>query len=75
MGDGEMQKPGGWNRFALQIVDLEKEVELLRRANIKFRSDIIKGVGGKQCLVEDPSGNLVELFQPIIPEAQLHPEN
>lgn len=73
MPDGEMQKPGGWNRFALQVIDLEKEVSVLRQKNINLRTNIIEGVGGKQCLIEDPSGNLVELFQPLIPEARLHP--
>jgi catechol 2,3-dioxygenase-like lactoylglutathione lyase family enzyme len=71
MPSGETQKPGGWNRFALQVLDLEKEVKILQEKNVSFRSHIIEGVGVKQCLIEDPSGNPVELFQPIIPEAAL----
>lgn len=69
MADGTQQRPGGWNRMALEVADLEQTVDTLRRAGVRFRSDIITGIGGKQALVEDPSGNLVELFQPIIPEA------
>jgi catechol 2,3-dioxygenase-like lactoylglutathione lyase family enzyme len=64
MPDGAQPGPGGWNRFELVVDDLESEVERLRRRGLKFRNDIVKGPGGKQILVEDPSGNLVELFQP-----------
>jgi catechol 2,3-dioxygenase-like lactoylglutathione lyase family enzyme len=69
MADGTAQVPGGWNRFALEVTNLERTVTELREAGVSFRSDIITGVGGKQALVKDPSGNLIELFEPIIPEA------
>lgn len=69
MPDGTPQQPGGWNRFALEVDDLDATVAALRDAGVPFRSDVITGVGGKQALVQDPSGNLVELFQPTIPEA------
>ena len=71
MADGTLPKPGGWNRFAIELSDLEGNVAQLRAAGARFRSDIIVCVGGKQALVEDPSGNLVELFEPIRPEARL----
>lgn len=70
MADGTPQEPGGWNRMVLEVSGLREQVEQLRRAGVAFRADIITGVGGKQALVQDPSGNLVELFEPIIPEAQ-----
>lgn len=69
MADGTEQEPGGWNRFALEVSDLEAKVDELRRAGVSLRSDVVTGVGGKQALVQDPSGNVVELFEPIIPEA------
>jgi len=71
MPDGTKPKPGGWNRFAIEVSDLEAKVEILRKAGVHFRNDIVTGVGGKQILVEDPSGNLIELFQPTLPEARL----
>ena len=71
MPDGTRPEPGGWNRFAIEVADLEAEVARLRRAGARFRNDIVTGVGGKQILVQDPSGNLVELFQPILREARL----
>jgi catechol 2,3-dioxygenase-like lactoylglutathione lyase family enzyme len=71
LADGRMPEPGGWNRFAVEVSDLAEAVERLRKAGAHFRSDIIQGVGGNQALVEDPSGNPVELFQPIRPEARL----
>ncbi len=71
MADGTRPTPGGWNRFAVEIDDLPAKVAELREAGAHFRSDIIQGVGGNQALVEDPSGNLVELFQPLRPEARL----
>jgi catechol 2,3-dioxygenase-like lactoylglutathione lyase family enzyme len=71
MPDGSLPKPGGWNRFSIEVADLAEIVDRLRRAGVNFRSDIITGVGGKQILVDDPSGNPVELFQPTIHEAQL----
>jgi predicted enzyme related to lactoylglutathione lyase len=69
--DGRRPEPGGWNRFAVEVADLEQTVAELRKAGAHFRSDIIQGVGGNQALVEDPSGNPIELFQPLIPEAKL----
>lgn len=71
MPDGTKPEPGGWNRFAIEVDDLEGLVEQLRAAGAHFRSDIIKGMGGNQALVEDPSGNPIELFQPIRDEARL----
>jgi len=71
MPDGRVQEPGGWNRFAVEVDDLAATVETLRQAGVGFRNDIVTGVGGKQILAEDPSGNPVELFQPIVPEARL----
>lgn len=70
MPDGTSQEPGGWNRFALEVEDLEAAVARLEAAGVAFRSGIITGIGGKQALAQDPSGNLVELFQPIRPEAR-----
>jgi catechol 2,3-dioxygenase-like lactoylglutathione lyase family enzyme len=64
MPDGEKPGPGGWNRIHLIVEDIEGEVERLRAAGLPFRNDIVKGPGGQQILLEDPSGNLIELFQP-----------
>lgn len=64
MPSGEQQAPGGWNRIHLVVGDLEADVARLRGAGCRFRNDVVEGVGGKQILLEDPSGNLVELFQP-----------
>jgi catechol 2,3-dioxygenase-like lactoylglutathione lyase family enzyme len=64
MPDGRRPEPGGWNRIQLLFDDLEAEVARLRAAGAKFRNDIIKGPGGSQILLEDPSGNVIELFQP-----------
>ena len=71
MPDGTAQHPGGWNRFALVVEDLDATVERLRAAGARFRNDIVTGVGGRQIIVEDPSGNPIELFEPAIPEARL----
>lgn len=71
MPDGTLPTPGGWNRFQLEVEDIEATVTALRSAGADFRNDIVTGVGGKQVLVEDPSGNPVELFEPIIAEARL----
>jgi catechol 2,3-dioxygenase-like lactoylglutathione lyase family enzyme len=71
MPDGALPQPGGWNRFQLEVDDIETTVAQLRRGGARFRNDIITGVGGKQILVEDPAGNPIELFQPTIEEAQL----
>lgn len=69
--DGTLPTPGGWNRFALEVEDLEQLVAGLRRDGVRFRSDIVTGVGGKQVIAEDPSGNPIELFEPTIEEARL----
>jgi catechol 2,3-dioxygenase-like lactoylglutathione lyase family enzyme len=71
MADGTLPAPGGWNRFQLEVDDFEATVARLREAGARFRNEIITGVGGKQSLVEDPAGNLVELFEPILAEARL----
>lgn len=71
--DGTLPEPGGWNRFAIEVPGLDATVDALRRAGVGFRGDIVTGVGGRQILVEDPSGNPVELFQPTRPEAVLSP--
>jgi catechol 2,3-dioxygenase-like lactoylglutathione lyase family enzyme len=71
MPDGTLPTPGGWNRFSLEVSDLAAVVETLRANGARFRNDIVTGVGGKQILVEDPSGNPVELFEPILDEARL----
>lgn len=71
MPDGTLPTPGGWNRFSLEVDDLDGVVATLRQAGARFRNDIVDGVGGRQILVEDPSGNPVELFQPKIAEARL----
>jgi catechol 2,3-dioxygenase-like lactoylglutathione lyase family enzyme len=71
MPDGRNQEPGGWNRFAIEVADLNTTVETLRKAGTRFRNDIVTGVGGKQIIVEDPSGNPIELFEPTAPEARL----
>jgi catechol 2,3-dioxygenase-like lactoylglutathione lyase family enzyme len=73
MADGTLPRPGGWNRFAIEVDDLAAMVETLRQAGARFRNDIVVGVGGKQILVDDPSGNPIELFQPTIDEARLSP--
>ena len=64
MPDGAVPGPGGWNRMHLLVDDLEAEVERLRAAGAPFRNEIVRGPGGAQILLEDPSGNVVELFQP-----------
>jgi catechol 2,3-dioxygenase-like lactoylglutathione lyase family enzyme len=64
MPDGRQPAPGGWNRFQVEVDDLETIVAKLKSEGRAFRSEIIKGVGGRQVLVEDPSGNAIELFEP-----------
>ena len=64
MPDGAMPGPGGWNRIHLIVADLAAEVARLQAAGVRFRNDVITGPGGSQVLIEDPSGNVVELFQP-----------
>jgi catechol 2,3-dioxygenase-like lactoylglutathione lyase family enzyme len=71
MPDGRVPEPGGWNRFQLQVPDLSAMVEALRGKGARFRNDIVVGVGGRQVLLEDPSGNPIELFEPTLPEAAL----
>jgi len=67
MPDGTRPVPGGWNRLHLQVDDLAHEVDRLREAGVRFRNDIITGPGGSQILLQDPDGNVVELFQPAQP--------
>ena len=65
LADGRRQVPGGWNRIHLQVADLEAEVERLRAAGVPFRTkEIVSGPGGAQIIIDDPSGNAIELFQP-----------
>jgi catechol 2,3-dioxygenase-like lactoylglutathione lyase family enzyme len=64
MPDGRQPVPGGWNRFQLVVEDLPAEVDRLRGAGLRFRNEIVRGPGGAQILLEDPSGNLIELFEP-----------
>jgi catechol 2,3-dioxygenase-like lactoylglutathione lyase family enzyme len=71
MPDGRVPQPGGWNRFALEIEDLDATVAALRAAGARFRNHIVDGVGGRQILVDDPAGNPVELFEPTRSEARL----
>jgi catechol 2,3-dioxygenase-like lactoylglutathione lyase family enzyme len=64
MPDGRRPEPGGWNRIIVKTDNLDGDVDALRKAGVAFRNDIVTGPGGRQILVEDPSGNLVELFEP-----------
>jgi catechol 2,3-dioxygenase-like lactoylglutathione lyase family enzyme len=66
MPNGERPTPGGWNRLVLNTPDLPAEVGRLRKAGVSFRNDIVYGVGGNEILLADPSGNVVELFQPTV---------
>jgi catechol 2,3-dioxygenase-like lactoylglutathione lyase family enzyme len=63
MPDGRSPEPGGWNRISLSVTDLDARVATLRAAGVMFRNDVVHGVGGDQVLIEDPSGNPIELFQ------------
>lgn len=65
MPDGAVPQPGGWNRIQIEVDDIEATVSRLRAAGARFRNEIVTGNGGKQILVEDPSGNPIELFQPF----------
>ena len=65
MASGEAPAPGGWNRIQIKVEDIEATVAQLRSAGARFRNEIVTGNGGKQILVEDPSGNPIELFQPF----------
>lgn len=71
LADGRVPEPGGWNRFQLEVADLAATVQTLRGDGVRFRSDVIVGVGVKQVIVEDPSGNPVELDEATISEARL----
>jgi catechol 2,3-dioxygenase-like lactoylglutathione lyase family enzyme len=71
LADGSTPHPGGWNRFQLEIADLTTTVAALRSAGVTTRSDIVEGVGGRQIIVDDPSGNPIELFEPTRAEAKL----
>lgn len=65
MPDGRKPEPGGWNRISLEVSNLPAQVERLRSAGVRFRNDIVNGVGGRQILIDDPSGNPIELFEPF----------
>ena len=71
MPDGTLPQPGGWNRFSIEVTDLASTVAKLGGNGVQFRNDVVAGVGGKQIIAEDPSGNPVELFEPALPEAKL----
>ena len=71
MPDGRLPEAGGWNRFQLEVADIEATVTRLREHGVRFRNEIVTGVGGKQVLLEDPAGNPIELFQPTREEARL----
>jgi len=69
MADGAKPGPGGWNRIHFIVEDLEAEMARLRDEGVRFRNDVVKGPGGAQVLISDPSGNLIELFQPAAPSS------
>lgn len=69
--DGTRQQPGGWNRFMLEVADLDAAVATLRRDGVRFRTEVVTGVGTKQVMIEDPSGNPVEIYEALRPEARL----
>ena len=64
MPDGTSPAPGGWNRFQLEVKSIVSVVDHLKKIGAKFRNEVVTGVGGKQILLEDPSGNLIEIFEP-----------
>jgi len=64
MPDGRRPEPGGWNRIIVKSRHLDSDIEALRKAHVRFRNEVVAGPGGRQILLEDPSGNLVELFEP-----------
>jgi predicted enzyme related to lactoylglutathione lyase len=74
MQDGTQQTPGGWNRFAIYVMDINSIADKLKKAGVHFRNDIVTGVGGKQVIIDDPSGNPIELFEPKLNEAHLETE-
>ena len=65
MPDGQAPAPGGWNRIQIEVTDLDATAARLKQAGCRFRNDVVTGMGGKQTLLEDPSGNPVELFEPL----------
>jgi catechol 2,3-dioxygenase-like lactoylglutathione lyase family enzyme len=69
--DGTLPTPGGWNRFAIEVDDVDRLYERLVEAGVRSRSSVVDGVGGRQVIIDDPSGNPIELFQPTIPQAKL----
>ena len=71
MPDGTLPAPGGWNRFSIEVTDLAATVHRLREAGVHLRSDPMTGVGGRQVVIDDPSGNPIELFEPTRTEARL----
>ena len=71
LADGTPQQPGGWNRFMLEVPDLDAAVATLRRDGVRFRTDVVTGVGTKQVMIEDPSGNPVEIYEALTPAARL----
>jgi catechol 2,3-dioxygenase-like lactoylglutathione lyase family enzyme len=73
MPDGTRQQPGGWNRIMIEVEDLQARVSELTASGARFRNEMVTGIGTRQILLEDPSGNVVELFQPVRPEARLAP--
>ncbi len=64
MPDGKVPQPGGWNRFVIEVTNIDSLVSALKSAGVSFRNEIISGPGGKQIIIEDPSGNPIEIFQP-----------
>ena len=73
MTDGERPRPGGWNRIHLIVDDIDSEVARLTEEGVRFRNDVVTGPGGAQVLAVDPSGNLVELFQPAAADEPVRP--
>jgi catechol 2,3-dioxygenase-like lactoylglutathione lyase family enzyme len=73
MPDGTPQGPGGWNRLMVEVADLDGSVGTLKASGARFRNQIVTGIGSRQILLEDPSGNVVELFEPVRREARLTP--
>ncbi len=71
MPDGTPQQPGGWNRIMLEVGDLQTAADELRAAGVRFRNELVTGIGSKQVMIDDPSGNPIELFEPIQLEARL----
>jgi catechol 2,3-dioxygenase-like lactoylglutathione lyase family enzyme len=71
--DGRMPEPGGWNRFAVEVEDVAATFERLKAAGVTFRGEVIRGTGGNQAIAEDPSGNPIEIFQPLRDSARLSP--